>query len=88
MNKANQVLKKCKIKVSQSKLNNRVMRKLNNKGKIQPNKKNWSPLRKHLNELDPNFDNYIRMITKPPTLKMKDLKTQLKKERERRKKQK
>jgi len=35
-----------------------------------------------LNELDPNFDNYIRMITKPPTLEMKDLKAQVKKAKE------
>ena len=82
MDKRDKVLKKPKIIISQSKLNNRAMRKLNNKGKVQPNKKNWSPLRKALNELDPNFDNYIRTITKPPTLKMKDLKAQLKKAKE------
>lgn len=92
MDKKDKVLSKnCKIKVSYSKLNNRVMRKTkdnSNRGKIQPNKENWSPLRKALNELDPNFDNYIKGITKPPTLKMKDLKAQLKKNKEREKRQK
>ncbi|MCE8163849.1 MAG: hypothetical protein I3273_06285 [Candidatus Moeniiplasma glomeromycotorum] len=58
-----------------------------NKGKVQPNKKKWSPLRKTLNELDPNFDNYIRIITKPPTLKMKDLKGKAKKEQGEKKKE-
>lgn len=77
--------KSCKIKVSQSKLNNRAMRKRSKsqqRAELQPNKKNWSPLRKALNELDPNFDNYIRKITKPPTLEMKDLKVQVKKAKE------
>lgn len=82
MDRKTKVLKNSKIKISHSKLNNRVMRKLNNKGKVQPNKENWSPLRKALNELDPNFDNYIRMITKSPNLEMKDLKAQLKKAKE------
>jgi hypothetical protein len=89
--KAKVLSKSSKIIISHSKLNNSVMRKLNNKntkGEVQPNKENWSPLRKALNELDPNFDNYIRMVTKPPTLKMKDLKAHVKKEQERKKKQK
>ena len=56
--------------------------------KTQPEKKKRSPFRKTLNKLDPNFDNYIRMITIPPLLKMKDLKVQLKKVKKNRKKQK
>lgn len=41
MDKKSKVLSKSsKIIISQSKLNNRVMRKLNNKGKVQPNKEN------------------------------------------------
>jgi len=59
------------------------------KPKVQSKKKNWSPLRQTLNKLDPNFDNYIRMITIPPLLTNKDIKVQLKKikEEENRKKQ-
>ena len=83
MDKKSKVLSKSsKIKLSQSKRLNRDMRKLKKKGEVQPNKENWSPLRKALNEFDPNFDNYIRMVTKPPTLKVKDMKTQLKKAKE------
>jgi hypothetical protein len=64
------------------------MRKLNNKGKVQPNKENWSPLRKSLNELDPRFDDMARMMHRTPPLRLKDLKAQLKKEREEKKRQK
>lgn len=76
---------KLKYNNIKAKLNNCGMKKVinkSNKCKVQPNKENWSSLRKALNELDPNFDSYIRKITKPPTLKMKDLKTQLKKAKE------
>ena len=59
-----------------------------NKGKVQPNKENQSPLRKSLNELDPRFDDIARMMWRTPPLRIKDLKVQLKKEREEKKGQK
>ena len=83
MDKKDKVLKKCKTNISYSKLNNRAMRKLNNKGKIQPKK--LSPLRKSLNELDPRFDDLVRIMWRTPPLRMKDLKAQLKKERKEKK---
>ena len=49
---------------------------------IQQKKQEWSPLRKALNELDPNFDKKIRIVWKIPPLRLKDLKAKLKKERD------
>lgn len=65
------------------------MKKVINKnaGKIQPNKENQSP-RKSLNELDPRFDDMVKMMWRTPPLRLKDLKAQLKKEQEERERQK
>ena len=54
----------------------------NDKGDIQQKRQEWSPLRKALNELDPNFDKKIRIVWKTPPLRLKDLKAKLKKERD------
>jgi hypothetical protein len=77
--KKDQVLfKDCKIKVSYSKLNNRVMR----------NKSKTEQFRKVLNELDPRFEDMIKMMGRTKPVRYKDLKEQLKKEREAKKKHK
>lgn len=59
-----------------------------NKGKVKPNKENLSSPRKSLNELDPRFDDLVRMMWRASPLRLKDLKAQLKKEKDDKKKQK
>jgi len=90
MDKTNQVLKKCKIKVSQSKLNNRVMRKLNNKnagGNSQQKNHKKPSMQTVLPMLDKDFDKKLGTLLSVPPSKIKELKAKWKKEREGKRKQ-
>lgn len=72
------LFKNPKTKISQGKLNNRVMR----------NRSKAKQLRKALNKLDPRFDDMVKIMWRTSPLRMKDLKAKLKKEREEKKRQK
>ena len=81
--------KSSKIIISHNKLNNRVMRKLNNKnaGNNSQQKKHQKPsMQTVLPMLDKDFDKKLETILSVPPSKVKELKTKWKKEREGKKK--